>query len=262
MPLPSEIYDRGYFLSNYCEGAQEFLADRGLSVLKARQVDALGPGPGVRVLDAGCGRGEVMLACARAGSTVAGIDYAEAAVEIARETLAGVPGADVRRGSVDELPWGDAAFDRILCGDVIEHLDPDQADRALKEFRRVLAPGGLLLLHTSPNKLFRTITWPLARPILKLAGFKRNVEGLDFWLGEALRFHVNEQTVHSLRRALRAAGFPRARVWLDPNVIRGGGHHLTEGLETSPLVRAVAKLAALRPLRLLLSNDLYATARR
>ena len=262
MPLPSEIYDRTYFLSNYCEGAEEFLADRGLSAIKARQVDALRPGPGVRVLDAGCGRGEVMLACAKAGSTVAGIDYAEAAIEIARETLADVHGADVRRGSVDDLPWEDAAFDRILCGDVIEHLDTDQADRALREFRRVLAPGGFLLLHTAPNRVFRTVTWPLARPVLRAAGFGTNVAALDFWLEEALRFHVNEQTVWSLRRALRRAGFADARVWLDPNVIRGGGHHLTEGLDRSVMVRTVARLAALRPARLFLSNDLYAVAPR
>ena len=46
----------------------------------------------MRVLDAGCGRGEVLLACAARGAEVAGADYAEAAVELTRETLAAVPG--------------------------------------------------------------------------------------------------------------------------------------------------------------------------
>lgn len=262
MPLPPDLYDRTYFLSNYCEGAEEFLQDRGLSAIKARQVDALGPRPGLRVLDAGCGRGEVLLACARAGAEVAGMDYSEAAVEISRETLADVPGADVRQGSIEALPWPDGHFDRALLGDVIEHLDPDQADRALRELHRVLRPGGLLLVHTAPNRLFLEVTWPLARPVLRRIGFRRNVEALDWWIAESKRYHVNEQTVHSLRRALRRAGFRRPRVWLDPNVIRGGGHHLTEGMEESRPVALVARFAALRPLRLWLGNDLYAVAER
>lgn len=260
MPLPSELYDREYFLSNYCEGASEFLTDRGVSALKALQIDRLAIQPGMSVLDAGCGRGEVLLACARLGAGVAGIDYSQAAVEISRETLAPIDGADIRQGSVDALPWPDASFDRILCGDVIEHLDPDQALIALQEFRRVLAPGGMLLVHTSPNRLFRRFTWPVARPLLRLTGFRANADALDFWLAEALRFHVNEQTVHSLRRVLRAAGFDGARVWLDPNVIRDGAHHLTTGLDTSPFAALAGRLAALRPFRLFLSNDLYAVA--
>jgi ubiquinone/menaquinone biosynthesis C-methylase UbiE len=260
MPLPSELYDRRYFLSDYCEGAAEFMNGRRMSALKAREVSLLGPRPGLRVLDAGCGRGEVLLACARRGAEVAGIDYAAAAVEIAGETLAGVDGAEVVRGSVDALPWPAARFDRVLCADVIEHLDPDQGERALAEMHRVLAPGGVLVMHTSPNRLFRRVTWPLARPVLRAAGHAEHVDGLDFWLSEALRYHINEQTLHGLRRALGRAGFRRPRVWLDPEVLRGGGHHLTRGLEASPLAGAAARLAGIRPLRLLLSNDLYAVA--
>jgi ubiquinone/menaquinone biosynthesis C-methylase UbiE len=261
VPLPSDIYDHEYFLSEYCEGHHAFAAGGGVSELKARQVAMLAPGPGVRILDAGCGRGEVLLACARAGAAVAGVDYAAAAVEISRRTLADVPGAQVVRGSVDALPWPDASFDRVLCADVVEHLDPDQADRALAEFRRVLAPGGFLLVHTAPNRLFRTVTWPLARLVLRAAGFAANADRLDFWLEEARRFHVNEQTLHGLRRTVRGAGFAHVRVWLDPDVVRSGEHHLTAGLDASPLAAVAARLARLRPLRLLLSNDLYAVAR-
>ncbi len=259
MPLPSEIYDRAYFLSDYCEGHAEFAAGRGLSALKAHQVALLAPAPGVRVLDAGCGRGEVLLACAAAGAQVAGIDYSAAAVEIAHETLADVPGADVVQGGVERLPWPNGHFDRVLCGDVIEHLDPGQADAALREFRRVLAPGGRLLVHTAPNRLFRTLTWPVARPLLRLAGHGATANRLDWWLTEAERFHVNEQTLHGLRRAVRRAGFGEVRAWLAADVVREqGGHHLTQGLDGSPLVRLAGRVAAARPARLLLSNDLYA----
>ena len=262
MPLPPEIYDREYFLSHSCEGVEEFLEDRGLSMLKRHQVEILRPGPGIRFLDAGCGRGEVMLACAQAGAEVAGIDYSEAAVDIARETLADVPGAEVVHGDLLALPWPDRHFDRVLLGDVIEHLDPDQADRALAEIRRVMKDGGVVLVHTAPNKVFLTITWPVARVVLKLIGFRETVERADFWIEKASHYHVNEQTVHSLRRVVRRAGFSHVHAWLEPDVLREGAHHLTADLSSSPLMRIAGRIARLRPLRLLLSNDVNALAQR
>ena len=262
MSLPPDLYDREYFLSEFCEGWTQFLAGRGLSALKARLVEEIDPRPGMRVLDAGCGRGEVMLACARRGADVAGIDYSEDAVEITRETLADVADAEIVHGSVDALPWPDQHFDAVLFGDVIEHLDPEQAERSLRELHRVLRPGGVLIVHTSPNLVFLVITWPLLRPVLRALGFRANVEATDFWIAESKRYHVNEQTQRALRRSLRRAGFRHPQVWLDPSVMRGGEHHLTAGMERSRGLRAVARMARFPPLRALLSNDLYARARR
>lgn len=262
VPLPSELYDRDYYLSDRCEGYEVFKARRGVSCVKRQQVALLAPGPDVRVLDAGCGRGEVLLACARAGADVAGIDYSEAAEEIARETLAGVARSEVVRGSVVALPWRDATFDRVLCADVIEHLDPDEAVRALGEFHRVLRRGGLLVVHTSPNRLFRQLTWPLARPLLRVVGLRAHAARVDAWLADARHYHVNEQTLHGLRRLVRRAGFADVRAWLDPDVLRNGEHPLTAGLEGSRLFSLLPALATLRPLRLLMSNDVYAVGRR
>src|SRR4051812_37695582 len=92
---PSELYDRAYFESELCEGWERFRDDGALSDLKRHEVELLAVEPGMRVLDAGCGRGELLLACARAGALVAGADASSAAVAISRETLAGVEGADV-----------------------------------------------------------------------------------------------------------------------------------------------------------------------
>jgi ubiquinone/menaquinone biosynthesis C-methylase UbiE len=262
MRLPPHIYDREYFLSNTCEGADEFHEGKGLSALKARQVAKLRPGPGVRVLDLGCGRGEVLLACAQRGAAVAGIDYAEAAVEITRETLAGVAGAEIVQGDVTRLPWPDGAFDRVLSGDVIEHLHPDDGEAMLREAHRVLAPGGTLVVHTAPNKLFLDVAWPVARWPLLAAGYGESVHRLEAWVRASKHYHVNEQSLHGLRRAVRRAGFTDARVWIDPNIVRDGSHHTTAGLERSWMIRAGQRLAALRLVRLFCGNDLWAVARR
>jgi ubiquinone/menaquinone biosynthesis C-methylase UbiE len=262
VPIPSHVYDRDYFLSEWCEGFDDFKDGRGLSRVKQKQLALFAPQEGEVILDAGCGRGEFLLACARLGARVAGLDYSEAAVQLSRETLADVPGADIRHGDVTALPWPDESFDRIVFADVIEHLDPDQAEAALAELHRVLKPGGLLLLHTAPNRLFLEFTWPLIRPVLRVLGRGTAVDDLDSWIEGAARYHVNEQTVFSLRRSLRSVGFRQPRVWIDPDVLREGEHRLTDNLDDMPVMRLGARLAALRPVRLFLGNDLFAAARR
>lgn len=202
----------------------------------------------------------MLLACAGRGARVAGVDYADAAVALSRETLAGVEGADIRRADLTDLPWPDAAFDRILLGDVIEHIDPGATAGALRELRRVLAPGGRLVVHTAPNRWFTALGWPLARFGLRLLRRRTTVEAMDEWLAMAESYHVNEQSLRSLRRGLRAAGFARVEAWIDPDVIRAGAHHLTAGLEQGRALRLGSRLAGSAPLRLLLGNDLYAIA--
>jgi ubiquinone/menaquinone biosynthesis C-methylase UbiE len=258
MPLSSHIYDRDYFLSDRCEGFDRFREGHGLSPLKAAQVRALAPRPGIRVLDAGCGRGEVLLACARAGAQVAGIDYADAALEIAREVLADVPDADLRTGEVTALPWADESFDRVLFADVIEHLEPAEGVAALAELRRVLRPGGSLLVHTAPNRLFLRLTWPLARRALRATGRAEAALRLEEWIEASHAYHLNEQSLYSLRRGLRAAGFEDPRVWIHPDVLRSGEHHLTRDLAGGAALRLVERLARARPLRVVLGNDIYA----
>lgn len=262
MPLPSEIYDREYFLSDKCEGFDRFAADGGLSPLKERELDLLSIERGMRVLDAGCGRGEVLLACSKLGAQVAGIDYAEAAVELSRETLREVEGADVRRGDVTALEFDDGSFDRILFGDVIEHLDPDQAGAGLAELRRVLALGGQLVVHTAPNLLFLNYGWPVARLAMKVLRRGANADELDAWIAASKSYHVNEQSVFSLRAAMRRAGFEQVKAWIDPDVLRSGEHHLTEDVAGGGLLGAASKVVSLRPLRTFLGNDLYATGRK
>lgn len=259
--IPPETYDRAYFLSNTCEGADEYHSGRGLSTLKARQLRHLRPGPGTRVLDLGCGRGEVLLACHRAGARVAGIDSSAAAVEITRETLDGID-ADVRQGDVTRLPWPDASFDAVLSGDVIEHLVPEDAAAMLREAHRVLRPGGRLVLHTAPNRLFLTVAWPVLRWPLIAAGHRESVGRLEHWIAASKAFHVNEQTVYRLRRGLRTAGFSGPVVWVDANIVRDGSHHTTEGLEGSWMIHLGQRLARARPVRLLCGNDIWGIAAR
>lgn len=105
-----------------------------------------------RVLDAGCGTGGMMAwAEAELGAgALFGVDLSPDAV---RTCAARNPQWSVQLGSVMDMPLPDAAFDLVICNDVIQHLPTDGGDLvALKEIRRVLKPGGLLVLRTNSRQ--------------------------------------------------------------------------------------------------------------
>jgi SAM-dependent methyltransferase len=92
-----------------------------------------------RILDAGCGSGRNMVELAHQG-IVTGIELSETSVSLARERSVG----EVIEGSVLEMPFAADSFELAASLDVIEHLEDDLG--ALRELRRVVAPGGALLI--------------------------------------------------------------------------------------------------------------------
>lgn len=112
----------------------------------ARLLDALSARPGVGslpVLDAGCGTGGFLRRLAAAGPRPAvGLDYNPAAAGRA----AAKSGRPATGGTVNALPFPDAAFGAAVSVDVLCHAAVEEG-AALAELRRVLAPGGTLLLN-------------------------------------------------------------------------------------------------------------------
>lgn len=102
-------------------------------------VAATGAGAGTRVLDVGCGSGELLALLADAGARVAGADVAAGMVALARQAASG---ADVRVASAEALPWPDGSFDVVTAVNVLHVADDPGA--ALAEAVRVTTPGGLV----------------------------------------------------------------------------------------------------------------------
>ncbi len=218
--VPSVLYDESYFLSA-CEGYAEFMSSEGeyLSRRLAAALSVAGVAPGMRVLDVGCGRGETLRHIYRLGALPVGVDYATTAVRLSRQTadleeggaVIGVHQANARR-----LPFPAASFDRVLLLDIVEHLYPEELAEALQEVRRVLRPGGRVILHTAPNVWYDRYAYPVVRGVRRLLGQGRAYPAnpREFLVPENAHVHVNEQSLLSLRGYLRREGFGGIQVWL------------------------------------------------
>lgn len=98
-----------------------------------------------QILDAGCGTGGLINAVRRErpGWQFSGIDLIPLACELARQRCAA--GTDIREASITALPFGNESFDAVISADVICQVE--DADVALREFFRVLRPGGVVVIN-------------------------------------------------------------------------------------------------------------------
>ena len=122
------------------ERAAEFYGDAfGALTVQAAEalLDAVGAGPGTRLLDVATGPGFVAAAAAARGAEVTGLDFAGAMVREARRRQ---PAIDFREGDAEALPFADASVDAVVMSFGMLHLA--RPDAAIVEARRVLRPGG------------------------------------------------------------------------------------------------------------------------
>ena len=144
---------------------------RGMQAITRQVIERHYPrGGALRILDAGCGTGAAMGYLADYG-TVTGIDYAGAALRYCRLRKR----ACLAQGSVMSLPYRDAQFDLVTSFDVICQFGVTDDELALREFARVLVPGGRLVLRLPGAKWLRgqhdrvaDVEWRYNKPELRL----------------------------------------------------------------------------------------------
>ena len=145
------------------EAYAEFLAawDEGFY---AKYADTLAPDrPGTRVLDVGCGVGQVVRRLKEAGFEACGVEVSEPNLAKARQA-----GLDCQFYDGRHLPFPDAHFASVGALNVLEHVEEPEA--FIAELVRVTAPGGRLVV-SSPN-FFRALGWRDYHPHMRGLGNK------------------------------------------------------------------------------------------
>ncbi len=255
-PLPPPAVDASVYTADYyttwCGDFDHWTPDgsKPITGIYEFAADRLAVGPGVTLVDIGCGRGELVTLAAQRGATAIGVEYSTDALAMAQQTLDGygqtarLVQADARR-----IPLDDGIADVTAMLDVVEHLTPAELANSFDEAFRLMRPGGKLVIHTLPNRLVYDVTYR----VLRYAWPPRwRAWPADPRLDIERQMHVNEQTLGGLRRALRTAGF-KADVW------RGDWVH-TEHLPDGEGARVYRRLARTPGLRFLGAANLFALA--
>jgi ubiquinone/menaquinone biosynthesis C-methylase UbiE len=206
---------------------------------------------GLRVLDAGCGQGRHSLELLRRGCQAVAVDLNLADLRYTRYLLADLtrgqaqgssassghsvpPAFLVLRGDAGRLPFPDASFDRVLCSEVLEHVE--SPERAAAELVRVLKPRGLLAVSVptpvsewimryssddyfnSPGGHVRIFTFPAVRRLLAGQGldvvdlhFEHAFHSLYWWVRCVFGLHAEDHpAIHHFRKVLTHALFSPA----------------------------------------------------
>jgi SAM-dependent methyltransferase len=178
-----DMYDRSAdaFLRHARNGAYNAHYDR------PAVLDALGAVDGRQVLDAACGPGLYLRELLARGAAVSAFDASPAMIELATRETGGRVSID-RAVLGETLPYGDSAFDLVVCALAIHH----SADRpaAFREFFRVLRPGGAAVVSTQHP----TTDW-----LRKGGSYFDTVLETDTW-----RLPSGDQQMHFWREPLSA----------------------------------------------------------
>jgi SAM-dependent methyltransferase len=231
---PPQIFELDYYQRLYDIEEQHGWAQGLRDAMDALLQPALN-GKQLRALDIGCGTGYLLDYLQRypLDREVVGIDISPYALQFCQQRGAKA----LAIASATQVPFPTASFDLIICIDTIQHLTPSGADLvAVKEFSRLLRPGGLLYLRTNsarghpplegadPNQYRRYLLPELVRMLnesdLKTirATYLNAIPG--FW-------GMLQEYAQASRRKVRAIGpglsiqlYPPEKAWLNRAIYR------------------------------------------
>lgn len=188
--------------SDYDDFAAEYDAENAANLLnnhyeRPAMLRLAGDVTGRRILDAGCGSGPLSAALIERGAVVSGFDGSPAMVDLARGRLG--PDVDLRVADLGEpLPYADDSFDDVIASLVLHYLRDWSG--ALAELRRILLPGGRLLL---------SVNHPLVQPLSTGGGYFGVSEfPIEATIaGREVTLMTTHRPLHAMVDAFHEAGF-------------------------------------------------------
>ncbi len=259
LSVDPKYYTEEYFLSwgNY----SDFLKSQGTKIDKEykRVIDISQIKPGMKILDLGCGRGEILVRFARLGAIVEGVDFAEAAIKLSQESILNQHKKIRDRISLKQTDFKNLnlpknCYDRIFLMQVIEHLRSWEIDFLLPKIKKSLKDSGFLIIYTYPNRLafYGFSLYKLWHYLIYRKPPKEKIK--DDYYDPIM--HINEQTPFLLKRILKKHRFGY-QVWSE-----GGWfvEMLEQGAKSSRTKKIIIALLRLWPFRPFFLIDIYALA--
>jgi len=116
---------------------------------------------GDSILEVGFGSGLTFLNLNGMYKKIYGLDLSCDVAEVAQVFAPLGIHPDLRNGNVLEMPYQDNQFDTVLSISILEHLKPEELDRALREIKRVLKPGGQVVYGVPVERPFMVTMFAL-----------------------------------------------------------------------------------------------------
>jgi ubiquinone/menaquinone biosynthesis C-methylase UbiE len=255
--LNPKIYTKRYFLSNQCEG---FFEDkkRELSPTKLFELHTLEIEHGDKILDIGCGRGDVIRYLSLNKYNFWGIDYSESAVNLTKSRINKSERRKIIKADARNIPINDNFFDKILIGDVIEHMSYSEAGNVVNESYRLLKPGGRLVIHTAPNRWFSRYTYKFVFAALLLFGYTKVAHDLKRNISVIRKYHEDEYSILDLKSLMKKSDFRSTRVFIFQDVLRRSSINYLSPAKRNYIIRLASEIINKSFLLFLFGNDLFA----
>ena len=153
------VFDETYLRTYVPLASEERTRTEALGAASLAEVE-----PGAEILDCPTGFGRHALVLAEEGYRVTGLDRSETLLAEAESRRGDAEWPRFVRGDYRELPFEDASFDGVLnLFSSLGYLERDEDVGVLGEFRRVLRPGGALIVETAHRDGLARFTQPFAR---------------------------------------------------------------------------------------------------
>jgi ubiquinone/menaquinone biosynthesis C-methylase UbiE len=196
-------------VNDYDSFAEAYSADNESKIFNAYYerpaiLELAGDVTGRRILDAGCGSGPLSEALRDRGAVVSGFDKSAGMLEVARKRLG--DDADLRVADLGSpLPYPDGAFDDVIASLVLHYLE--DWGPALSELRRVLKPGGRLIVSVDhPCAIYAIHRMEGREP---KPDYHATYNWTEEWTmgGQAVQMSFWTRPLHAMTGAFTAAGF-------------------------------------------------------
>lgn len=222
------IYHKEYFLEAV-DGYKEFKDFDGTSecILDRykRNINFINLSKNEKILEFGCGRGELVLFYRKQGFDSIGVDYSKEAIALAvqKQNDLSIEGELFYCSSFENVQFKDESFDVIYASEFIEHISKHEFDQFLDICIKLLKPGGRVVFFTYPNTLLRKYGYPLIRLFKLVCKFQTTSKLMDDQLSEHYKeYHLNEQNFFVLRRQLMGYHFTDINIFYDVDYTRFG----------------------------------------